>query len=320
MMSSATRSARQPIAMLDYLGQHGWKATRDNGGEEVAGLCPFHSESQPSFYVNRRKQVFYCHGCGRGGGLAQLRQWLGEPAEVEQPPRQTRHLLEDAYAFYEQQLGRSAEAKDYLRKRGIFDPGLMEQMRIGYAPGACLRAHLTRLGHRRQVLEECGLIDQRSRDCFFRCLTIPLEQAASLYGRSIDEGMWRHRFLPGAKGGLYGWEQVLAFPGIVVVEGLLDLAALWQAGFANSVAIMGAHLNATQLAQLCSATRHRIYLCLDADSNGSGQRGASRLSVRLRQAGVEALRVALPAGHDPNSLLAGGEPRDFQRLLDEARP
>src|SRR5207253_3020775 len=38
------------------------------------GLCPLHRETHPSFYVNSRKNLFYCHGCGRGGDLIRFVQ------------------------------------------------------------------------------------------------------------------------------------------------------------------------------------------------------------------------------------------------------
>jgi hypothetical protein len=56
------RGRQRPNGLLDYLQQRGWKPTLDRGREELAGLCPLHRESQPSFYVNPRKQVFYCMG------------------------------------------------------------------------------------------------------------------------------------------------------------------------------------------------------------------------------------------------------------------
>jgi CHC2 zinc finger len=56
---------RRKIPLLTYLKQHGWKPTAYSESDEVCGLCPLHRDSRPSFYVNRRKDVFYCHGCGR---------------------------------------------------------------------------------------------------------------------------------------------------------------------------------------------------------------------------------------------------------------
>jgi DNA primase len=319
MMNLDDDASVKPQSMLDYLQHRGWEIVRDNGGEEVLGLCPLHCESVPSFYVNRRKQVFYCHGCDRGGGLARLIHLLdGRPGPADEFFT-TEQLLEQAYGFYQRQLMRSEEAYVYLARRGIHDRAVIERMRIGYAPGACLRGYLTRLGYSRYRLLERGLVDLAGRDCFFRCLTFPLEQCGSLYGRSLGNGLYRHRFLAGDKGGLYGWNRAMAFPHVIVVEGLFDVAALWQAGFPHAVAALGSHLNQQQLTELCQPGERVPYLCFDADHNGSGQRAARRLSIQLRHAGVEALRVDLPQGHDPASFFAAGASAgDFQRCLDGA--
>ena len=36
-------------------------------GRTYKGLCPFHQEKTPSFYVIPHKQMFHCFGCGKGG-------------------------------------------------------------------------------------------------------------------------------------------------------------------------------------------------------------------------------------------------------------
>jgi DNA primase len=89
---------------------------------------------------------------------------------------------------------------------------------------------------------------------------------------------------------------------------------------------MGNYLSATQIHQLGEATRaegktRTIYLAFDSDPNGSGQRAAQRMSRRLWAAGMTALRLALPDGHDPNSFFVhGADAIQFQRLLEQARP
>src|ERR1022692_1007836 len=51
-----------------------------------------------------------------------------------------KRLWSDACDFYRQQLRRSIEAQSYLRSRGMESPAVVDRMRIGYAPGGCLRA------------------------------------------------------------------------------------------------------------------------------------------------------------------------------------
>jgi len=38
-------------------------------GQNSKGLCPFHNEKTPSFFVNSSKQLFKCFGCGEGGDV-----------------------------------------------------------------------------------------------------------------------------------------------------------------------------------------------------------------------------------------------------------
>ncbi len=69
--------------------------------------------------------------------------------------------------FYANRLARFEDARAYLSKRGVHDPAVIRHMRIGYAPGVCLRAYLCGLGYDREWLRQCGLTDQRGRDVFF---------------------------------------------------------------------------------------------------------------------------------------------------------
>jgi DNA primase len=190
-------------------------------------------------------------------------------------------------------------------------------MRIGYAPGGCLRGWLTQLCYSRLVLREAGLVTPAGYDTYMCRVVFPLE--GNLYGRSLSAAAPPHRFLPGAKGGLYLWDHARQYPEVILVEGLFDYAALWQAGFHNVTCSLGANLNARQFRQLCDGPR-TVYLAFDADTNGSGQQAAQSLARRLTEQGVHVRTVALPDGHDPNSFfIRDGNARDFQSLLEAAQ-
>ena len=137
----------------------------------------------------------------------------------------------------------------------------------------------------------------------------------NLYGRSIDTA-FPHRFLPGPKGGLFAWDSVRDFSTVILVEGLFDLAVLWQAGFRNTTCAFGTHLTPSQFQQLSEPPDRVVYIVFDQDENQAGQRTAHHLARRL--AGVNArIRacVRLPAGHDPNSyFVAGAAAADFAAL------
>ena len=239
--------------------------------------------------------------------LALLLQWRG----VEHS------LLHEAARFYRIQLHRHSEAVAYLYQRGVRSWATIERMRIGYAPGGRLRSWLTQLGHSLPALRQAGLVTAMGYDAYVRRIVFPLE--GNLYGRSVSAAAPPHRFLPGAKGGLYAWAQVRQYPEVILVEGLFDCAVLWEAGFHNVTCSLGTHLNARQFRQLCDSPR-TVYLAFDADGNGSGQQAAQCLSRGLRERGITARLVSLPGGHDPNSFfVGGGNAQEFQCLLEEAR-
>ena len=323
MSRQALDELKQQISLLDYLQGHDWHPARTLTRGRLMGLCPLHCDHKPSFLVDPSKSLFYCYGCGRGGDVIRFVQ---DYYQVQFLPALTllyqwrglAPLVHEAAGFYRMQLERHGEAAAYLQQRGVRSPELIEHMQIGYAPGGGLRSWLMQLGHPLQALRQAGLVTAAGYDAYIHRIVFPLE--GNLYGRSISAAAPAHRFLPGAKGGLYGWEQVRRHPEVILVEGLFDYAVLWQSGFYNVTCAMGNHLNARQYRQLCDSPR-TVYLAFDADSNGSGQQAAQALARRIKEPGVTTRRVSLPEGHDPNSFFVqGGNARQFQSLLEAARP
>ena len=206
MTREALDELKRQIPVLDYLHAHNWRPVRQLRGGRWMGLCPLHQDHHPSFVVDPNKGLFYCYGGGRGGdvirfaeichevrfpqAVALLRQWRGLPP-----------LLQDAANFYRVQLHRHRVAVDYLDQRGMRSPEVIDHMRIGYAPGACLRRWLMELGPPLTALSQAGLVTSAGYDAYVHRIIFPLE--GNLYGRSISASAPPPRFLPASKGGLY---------------------------------------------------------------------------------------------------------------------
>ena len=57
---------RENYTLSDTVGNH---VKLKRSGSEWKGLCPFHEEKTPSFYVNDAKGKFHCQGCGASGDI-----------------------------------------------------------------------------------------------------------------------------------------------------------------------------------------------------------------------------------------------------------
>ncbi|MBO5409101.1 MAG: DNA primase [Clostridia bacterium] len=128
-------------------------------GNRYLGLCPFHSEKTPSFFVNPAMQLYHCFGCGAGGTVIHfieqmenldfveavkfLAQRAGIPLPEEKHEvsdytrlkRNIREMNKIAGRTYFRQLISEAgrEALSYLRGRGLSDDTI-KTYGLGYAP------------------------------------------------------------------------------------------------------------------------------------------------------------------------------------------
>ncbi|MHB1131985.1 MAG: DNA primase [Chloroflexota bacterium] len=143
---------------LDIASLVGAQVVLKKSGRSLKGLCPFHSEKTPSFYVFPDKGNYHCFGCGANGdaftwvmrtqnlGFGEALRLLAEQSGVELPERQAaptedralerlREICAAAAQFYQHQLrteaGRAARA--YLDKRGI-DQATIDAFQLGAAP------------------------------------------------------------------------------------------------------------------------------------------------------------------------------------------
>ncbi|MBN1262219.1 MAG: DNA primase [Anaerolineae bacterium] len=158
-------------------------------GRNFKGLCPFHTEKTPSFFVFPDSQNWHCFGCGKGGDVftfvTDYEGWdfrtaleeLGRQAGVQisqqsetqvkaaQEADRLRDIMAEATRYYHALLKsapNARRARDYLRKRGFLG-STVEQFQLGYSPESwdALRTHLLGQGHSIDDILAAGLVIER---------------------------------------------------------------------------------------------------------------------------------------------------------------
>ncbi len=127
-------------------------------GRDFRGLCPFHGDKDPSFYVSPHKAIFHCFGCAVGGSVfnflmriegisfVEAVQTLAQRYGVDLPQdmsggsgtgrsEKERFLktIEAAYDYFRKNLDTHPPVTDYLENRGI-SRSWFETIGFGFAP------------------------------------------------------------------------------------------------------------------------------------------------------------------------------------------
>ncbi len=154
-------------------------------GRSIKGLCPFHREKTPSFFVSPDRQMYHCFGCGAGGDIFSfLMNYLSfsftEAVEelateagikLERTGRDTtrtdifREILAEAQKYYRKQFSgkAGAVAMKYLEGRKL-SRQTIEKLGIGWAPDEGeLSSHLRGKGYSESQLIESGVAIQSTR-------------------------------------------------------------------------------------------------------------------------------------------------------------
>jgi len=153
---SVVDEVKEILDIAEVIGQH---VHLQKSGRYWKGLCPFHTEKTPSFYVFPDNQRWHCFGCNKGGDIfnfvmdfegldfrtaleelarragVELQPRTPEQVEAETEAERLRTLMETAASYYHTLLltaPQAAHARLYLEKRG-FTQETIDTFQLGYS-------------------------------------------------------------------------------------------------------------------------------------------------------------------------------------------
>lgn len=323
-------------------------------GRLYSGLCPFHSEKTPSFYVYPDTQSFYCFGCGAGGSAVSFMQkmdnisyteavkLLGEragmpaPTEDDKTGRLRGRILsmnKEAARFFHACLNSTMEearqARAYWRRRGLDDKTIVK-FGLGYAPddGQALYQYLRDKGYNQQELDASGLF-KRSQSGRIYCLFWKrvITPIFDLRGNVIAFG---GRVLDDSKPKYVNSPETLVYHKSDTVFAL-QLAKRSAArryvlceGYMDVITMQQAGIDTAVCAcgtaltpdqvRLISQYAEEVILCYDSDE--AGQKATLRSLDLFRSSPVKVGVLQIPGAKDPDEYIKKYGPERFQALLD----
>jgi DNA primase catalytic core len=314
-------------------------------GADLHGRCPFHDDRTPSLVITPAKNLWHCLGaCQTGGSVI---DWVMKAegvsfrhavellvndslplaaASCAPPPKHSTvtklptalardvedaKLMIQVIEYYHETLLGSAEALDYLKRRGIGSEDAIKTFKLGFAnrtlgyrlpastrvEGAALRGQLQRL----------GLYRGSGHEHFSGSLVIPIiapsGEVTEVYGRKLNDnlraGTPMHLYLPGPHRGVWNAAALNASKEIILCEALIDALTFWCAGYRNVTASYGVEgFTADHLAAFQAHGIERVLIAYDRDE--AGDRAAEKLAQQLTAAGLDAYRIQFPKGMDAN--------------------
>ena len=247
--------------------------------------------------------------------------------------------LEAAAKLFQRQLADSQRARDYLDGRGV-DADNRARFSIGYAADgySTLKDALGTDERRLKLLERTGMLSKNDRghvyDKFRDRVMFPIHdrrgRVIAFGGRVLDKDA-SPKYLNSPETALfhkgrelYGlWQARQAnqkLERLIVVEGYMDVVALFQHGITQAVATLGTATTADH-AELLFRNAPDVYFCFDGDAAGrrAGWRAIESVLPRMKD-GRQAFFLFLPDGEDPDSIVRKEGAAGFDARLAQATP
>ena len=323
-------------------------------GRLYGGLCPFHSEKTPSFYVYPDTQSFYCFGCGVGGDVIHFvrrinsidyteavkmlaaRAGMPEPQEDDKTGRLRSRILsmnKEAARYFHACLNSTVEearqARAYWRRRGLDDKTIV-RFGLGYAPndGQALYQFLRDKGYNQQELDASGLFKRSPSGriyCLFwkRVMTPIFDLRGNIIafgGRVLDDS--KPKYVNSPETLVYHKSDTVF--ALQIAKRSASRRFVLCEGYMDVISMQQAGIDTAVCACGTALTPDQVRLIseyadeviLSYDSDEAGQKATLRSLELFRNSPVKVGVLQIPGAKDPDEYIKKYGAERFQALLD----
>ncbi len=324
----------------------------EKAGSSYKGLCPFHDEKTPSFYVNPAKGFFHCFGCGASGDVIEFVkkienisfpeavQKVAEMCNVDSPLiysdsefSKYTQFMEKLVNSYAEVLfsSRGKEALSYLTEGRKLDVETLKKFEIGYAPknSNVVTSVATKADFDIANLLNYGLVSRNANGSiyeFFRDRIIfPIKnnsgKIVALGGRVLGDG--EPKYINSSENKYFSKSSTLYLfdrakihikenDFTIICEGYMDAIAFHRNGFENACAVLGVGLTEKHLENIRSLTKN-LLLVLDSDKAGLNAMG--KLSKTLSKYDLNVKVLTFTDAKDPDEYFRIHDKKEFKNFL-----
>lgn len=325
-------------------------------GSNYFGLCPFHNEKTASFSVAPDKQIFYCFGCGAGGGPIRFimnieglefqdavrhlaKQYnMTVPETNTNPKAQHRRervlaALKDAARFFYTQLHSpvGVHALTYFQQRRLTKRTL-NNFGLGFAPDSfhALLDAMTEKGYSKEELEAAGLIARSEKgtyyDKFRNRVMFPIidirGDVIGFGGRVMDDS--KPKYLNSPETTVFNKRRNLF--AMNIAKKTKSEYFLLAEGYMDVIALHQAGFDCAvaslgtslteEQARLLTRHTKTVIVCYDADT--AGQTAAQRAIDILKKAGLRVRILRIPGAKDPDEFIKEKGAEAFRKLIERS--
>ena len=326
-------------------------------GRLYGGLCPFHSEKTPSFYVYPDTQSFYCFGCQAAGDAISFvkkinnissgeaikmlasRAGMPEPQEDDKTGRLRSRVLsmnKEAARFFHACLNSTVEearqARAYWRRRGLDDKTIV-RFGLGYAPndGQALYQYLRDKGYNQQELDASGLF-KRSQSgriyCLFwkRVMTPIFDLRGNIIafgGRVMDDS--KPKYVNSPETLVYHISETVF--AMQIAKRSASRRFVLCEGYMDVIALheAGFECAVATLGTAITPDQARILakytkrVIISYDSDEAGQRAADKAFRLLDEVGLDARLLKVENAKDPDEYVRKFGAEKFRQMIEGSR-